>query len=77
MEITDGLRSVAGNEVMSNVFFCGFRTPISETKHDFDSYKAVCSFEPTELESESSDEFSKVKFATDAKGIIREWSCEL
>lgn len=75
--VTMILRNIAGNDVLSNVFFCGFRTPISETKHDFDSYKAVCSFEPIELESESSDEFSKVKFATDAKGIIREWSCEL
>ncbi|MHA1928289.1 MAG: hypothetical protein ACTSV2_06890 [Candidatus Thorarchaeota archaeon] len=77
MEITDGLRSIAGNEVMSNVFFCGFRTPISETKYDFDSYKAICAFEPVALESESGDEFSKVKFATDDRGIIREWSCEL
>ena len=62
---------------MSNVFFSGFRTPIQVTKHDFDSYKAISSFEPKAVESESSDEFSKVKFATDENGIIREWSCEL
>ena len=75
-EVTEGITNIAGNEVMSNLFFGGFRTPIESTKHPFESYKAAA-FEPKKLEASSDDELSKVRFKTDEKGIIREWSCEL
>ena len=73
--VTKTLREIAGNEILSNVFFGGFKTAISSTKHPFDSYKTN-GFEPSEVTASHEDEFTKVKYTTDTKGIIREWSCE-
>jgi hypothetical protein len=73
--VSTTLREIAGNEVLSNVFFGGFKTAISTSKHSFNSYVAN-GFEPSEVTASHEDEYTKVKFATDAKGIIREWSCE-
>ncbi len=74
-EVSETLHNIAGNEVLSNVFFGGFRTVIANSKHPFDSYNAT-GFEPSEVEASYEDEFSKIRCSTDAKGIIREWSCE-
>lgn len=74
-EIVNKLKKIAGNEVLSNVFLGGFNTPIESTEHPFDSYKATI-FREKEVEASRKDECCKVEFKTDAKGIIREWSCE-
>ncbi|MGQ4912532.1 MAG: hypothetical protein ACP6KW_10220 [Candidatus Thorarchaeota archaeon] len=72
----DRIREVAGNEVLSNLFFFGFKTPVEASKSPFETYKTK-TFEPAAVSGSSSDEDSKVSFATDERGIIREWSCEL
>jgi hypothetical protein len=75
-DIVTSVRSLGGNEVLSNVYFNGYRTPTEATKQSFDTYRSV-QFEPRAVSSSSSDDFSSVTFRTDEKGIIREWSCEL
>jgi hypothetical protein len=62
--------------VLSNLFYGGFKTPIVGTELPFESYKKN-GFEPRGVEASSEDEVSRLKFVTDEKGIIREWSCEL
>jgi len=74
-EIVNEIKKIAGNEVLSNVFLGGFNSPIESTKHPFDTYKATI-FRGKEVEASHKDECCKVEFKTDAKGIIREWSCE-
>ena len=75
-EIVRKVRGIAGNEVLSNLFFGGFKVPIEGTKETFDSYKRN-GFEPAAVVASSEDGVSKLKFVTDEMGIIREWSCEL
>jgi coenzyme F420-reducing hydrogenase gamma subunit len=75
-KIVDEVRRVAGNEVLSNLFYGGFKTPITGTELPFESYKKN-GFEPTAVEASSEDDISELKFVTDEQGIIREWSCEL
>ncbi|MHA1136014.1 MAG: hypothetical protein ACTSSE_05955 [Candidatus Thorarchaeota archaeon] len=75
-ELMQSIRNLAGNEVLSNVYFYGFKTPIESTQYSFDQYRTT-NFEPGEVSSFSEDEFSSVKFVTDKSGIIREWFCEL
>ena len=74
-KIVEEIRKVAGNEVLSNLFYGGFKVPIKGTKFAFDSYKRN-GFEPAAAEASSEDGISKLKFTTDEMGIVREWSCE-
>jgi hypothetical protein len=64
-----------GNEVLSNLFFYGFRTPIENMKAPFDKY-GVKEFEAKAVEASANGGSCNLRFATDGKGIVREWSCE-
>jgi coenzyme F420-reducing hydrogenase gamma subunit len=75
-KVVEEVRRVAGNEVLSNLFYGGFKTPIKGTELHFESYKRN-GFEPKAVEASSEDGVSKVKYVTDERGIIRKWSCEL
>jgi coenzyme F420-reducing hydrogenase gamma subunit len=75
-KMIEEVRRVAGNEVLSNLFYGGFKTSINGMEIPFDSYRKN-GFEPAAVEASSEDGVSKVKYATDEMGIIREWSCEL
>jgi coenzyme F420-reducing hydrogenase gamma subunit len=74
-KVVQDIIEIAGNEVLSNLFYGGFKTPIKGAKFAFDSYKRD-GFEPTAVEASSEDGISKLKFTTDEMGIVREWSCE-
>lgn len=76
IKIVEEVRRIAGNEVFSNLFYSGFKTPINGTELPFESYKRN-GFAPAAVEAAAEDGISKLKFATDERGIIREWSCEL
>jgi hypothetical protein len=73
--VAKNVTEYGGNEVLSNLFFYGFRTPIESTEHPFKSYSTQ-PFEPTELEASLENDDISLKFSTDDKGILREWSCE-
>jgi coenzyme F420-reducing hydrogenase gamma subunit len=75
-DVVRSIRSLAGNEVLSNVYFNGYRTPMGSVAYGFDKYRSS-HFESRAVSSSFSDDFSSVIFTTDEKGIIREWSCEL
>ena len=75
-EVAKEIAEYAGNEVLSNLFFFGFRTPIKNTEYPFETYSAKA-FEPSAVEASIEQENCSLKFSTDDKGILREWSCEL
>ncbi|MHA1654847.1 MAG: hypothetical protein ACTSVT_12810 [Candidatus Thorarchaeota archaeon] len=75
-EVLAKIREIGGNDVLSNVYFGGFKTPVKSAKVGFDTYK-VGQLEIEAVEAGAEDEFSKVRLVTDEQGIIREWSCEL
>ncbi len=75
-EIIKEIRGIGGNEVLSNVYFGGFKTPAKAAKVGFDTYQ-VGDLEIKAVKASAEDEFSKVSFTTDDEGIIREWSYEL
>jgi coenzyme F420-reducing hydrogenase gamma subunit len=74
-EVVKEITAFGGNEVLSNLFFTGFRTPVKNSKHPFEAYNAQ-PFEPTEMEASLEQNNFSLKFSTDDKGILREWSCE-
>jgi coenzyme F420-reducing hydrogenase gamma subunit len=65
-EVTDKIRSIAGNMNLSNVFFGGFKSQINEDDN-FDDYKA-CIFEVVE----GSYKNGSVEYSIDSEGIIKE-----
>ncbi len=69
------IAEVGGNELLSNLFFFGFRTPIKGTKYPFDTYGAK-SFEPKALDASLERDHCSLRFSTDDRGTIREWLCE-
>ena len=73
--VSHDISKIGGNEVLSNAFFFGFRTPIKDVGHPYDSYKTD-SFEPTAVKASHEDEKCCLRYSTDEKGILREWSCE-
>ncbi|MFX0044664.1 MAG: hypothetical protein ACFE8Z_02335 [Candidatus Hermodarchaeota archaeon] len=73
--VSHDISKIGGNEVLSNAFFFGFRTPIKDVGHPYDSYK-FDSFEPIAVKASYEDEKCCLRFSTDEKGILREWSCE-
>ena len=75
-KVIEDIRGLAGNEVLSNVYFGGFKTPVKVAKSSFDTYR-VGEFEIKSVKASAEDEFTKVAFTTDEDGIIREWSYEL
>lgn len=75
-EIINRLKDIAGNEVLSNVYFMGFKTPIKSVKYAFDAYSAQ-DIEVKAVSSTAEDQFCAVTLETDENGIIREWSIEL
>ncbi len=70
-------RAIGGNDVMSNVFFGGFRTPVKASDAPYEAYAVPGPVEVRAVRGEASDDFTKVSFTTDENGLIREWSCEL
>ncbi|MCF2137802.1 MAG: hypothetical protein K9W43_11275 [Candidatus Thorarchaeota archaeon] len=76
-EIIADIRGIGGNEVLSNVYFGGFKTPAKAAQVSFDTYQISSEFEIKAVKASAEDEFSKVSFTTDDEGIIREWTYEL
>lgn len=63
--ITDDIRKIAGNMNLSNVFFGGFKTPITESDN-FESYKS----KPFEVK-EGNYTNGLVEFTLDSLGVIK------
>ncbi len=74
--VIDKIRTIGGNEVLSNVYFGGFKRPVKSAKNGFDTY-CVGPLEIKAVHARSEDGCSRVSFSTDEQGVIREWSCEL
>ncbi len=75
-EIVKALKTFAGNEVLSNVYFSGFKVPLKDVEYTFDAY-SIREIDWKAASGYAEDENCKVSITVDDRGIIREWSCEL
>jgi coenzyme F420-reducing hydrogenase gamma subunit len=75
-KIIESIREFGGNELLSNVWFSGFKKPVKGMKEPHLTYASV-SPKIEAVTGASEDKYSSVSVSCDENGIIREWSCEL